>query len=156
MKELDPPLLERLDIPDRCRLCIALARVAATDAKLARNISELATDSLDGQMFDNLAAQLAKDLNLTLEEARAYIEAQRADVVDSAMLALRKLNTLRDQQLAIGQRIVEHCETGVRQFHPMSGIGDVVVEMCGSTTREAVQGSDEAEIVRVRRNATSD
>lgn len=156
MKELEPPLLERLDIPDRCRLCIALARVAAIDAKLARNVDELAKDTLDGPMFDNLAVGLAGQLNISLDEAKKHIEEQRSEVIDKAMQAIARLNDMRAQQVKIGERIVRHCETGVMRFVPVSGSRDIAIEVCGSTAREQVQGVDDAEIVRVLRGQSSD
>jgi hypothetical protein len=152
MNELEPPLLERLDIPDRCRLCIALARVAAIDAKLARNVDELAKDTLDGPMFDNLAKGLAEQLSITLDEAKKHIDEQRSEVIDKAMQAVARLNGMRAQQAKIGERIVRHCETGVMRFVPVSGEGDIAVELCGSTTRESVQGLGDAEIARVLRD----
>lgn len=151
MKDLEPPLLERLDPPDRCRLCIALARVAAIDAGLARKVDELAKDTLDGPMFDNLAVELAKQLDIPLDEAKKHIEEQRSEVIDKAMQAIARLNGMRTQQMKIGERIIEHCETGVLRFVPVSGEGGIEVELCGSTTRESVQGLGDAEIARVLR-----
>ena len=156
MKELEPPLLERLDIPDKCRLCVALARVAAIDAKLARNVDELAKDTLDGPMFDNLAVELAKQLSIPLDEAKKHIEEQRSEVIDKAMQAIARLNGMRAQQMKIGERIIEHCETGVMRFVPVSGPSDTTIEVCGSTAREQVQGVDDAEIVRVLRSQLGD
>ncbi|HSW92674.1 MAG TPA: hypothetical protein VLH14_02185 [Patescibacteria group bacterium] len=141
-----------VEIPDQCRRCITLARIAFTHDSLEEKIQLARKEDESGALMQRWIAQTAKVGEMSLADAEEFVESREARLKAEFDEELNKMNHARNAQLAFARQVIGHCEHGlVRMVSVTDGV-EMGAEVCGSTEPERVRGFSDAEIVRVVRN----
>jgi len=140
-----------VEIPDRCRRCVTLARFALRYDELGVKISHAEGLGLSGGLPQYWADQIANMGDMSKEEATAFVSANEQRMRAEFVEKLGKLDKAREDQISFAQYVLDHCERGLVELTAIGQDITMSAEVCGSTTPERVSGVDGAEIVRVNR-----
>ena len=149
---------ERVTIPDRCKRCVTLARLASLHDMVSRDVDEMTEAGLSGKITQDLIDAVVHYEGISHEEAAEFIASKQPDITEDTVHMLDKMDEVRDTQVNLGQRIVDACPDGVLSMRARRNGHEVVVRVCMSSIREVVpnSGKYDAEIVGIERRATED
>jgi len=151
MIESSGEFTQQLEIPDNCRRCIALARLAYRHDDIGRRITEVSEARMSGELERQWIAQAASTGEMTEAEATAFIASQEPRLTEEFISKLEELDARRDAQLHMARGVVEHCVGGMLTLTTETAEELVTVEACNSTNSEALQGVPDAHVVRIIR-----
>lgn len=142
---------ERVEIPDRCKRCIALSRLAARYEHVSKGIDEMTEAGLSGEMTDDLVEMLVSHTDMSHEEAQEIVDSNKANINENTVQMLDKMDEFGDMQVKIAQKMIEACEHGTLAMRATQGEQQVTVRLCMSDLREVLPETPGAEIVSVER-----
>lgn len=142
---------QQLEIPDRCRRCIALARLAYRHDDIGRKISEVSEARMSGDLERQWIAEAASMGDMTDDEAAAFVASQEPLLTAEFIGKLEQLDRRREAQLHMARGVLEHCNGGMLTLTTETAEELVTVEACNSKNSEALQGVPDAHVVRIIR-----
>lgn len=142
---------QQLEIPDRCKRCITLARLAFRHEDIGRKISEVSEARMSGDLERRWVAEAASVGGMTDEEAAAFVASQEPLLTAEFISRLEELDGRREAQLQIARGVIEHCAGGMLTLTTETSEEQVTVEACNSRSSEALQGVPGAHVVRMIR-----
>ena len=141
-----------VEIPDKCRQCITLARFASRYDELCRGIQNIEQAGLSGALTEQWVSKVAEVGNMTSAEAEEFVSAREQQLRDDLVARLAELDKERDQQTMFARFIIDHCESGVVKLASITPDVVMEAEACGSKKPELVRGPKGSEILRVSRD----
>jgi len=140
-----------VEIPDQCRRCVTLARIALTHNRLEDKIQSARREDESGALMQRWIAKTAAVGEMSLAEAEEFVESREAKLKAELAEELGRMDAARTAQVEFARHVIGHCEQGVvRMVSATEGV-DMEAEICGSTEPERVRGFTDVEIVRVVR-----
>jgi len=142
---------ERVEVPDRCKRCIALSRLATRYQHVSEVMDDLTEAGLSGRVTDDLVEMLVHSTDMSREEAQEVVDSNKSDINDKTVHMLDKMDEFREMQVKIAQKMIEACEHGTLAMRATQGDQQVTVRLCMSDLREVLPETPGAEIVTVER-----
>lgn len=141
-----------VEVPNKCRRCVTLARFAAKHADLCAKIEAAEEAGISGVLPSHWTSRVAKVGEMSVDEAAAFVSSHERGLWTEFMEQLNRMDGVRENQILFAEYVIAHCGPGVvRMISATEGVG-IEAEVCGSTIPERVQGFEDAEIVRVNRS----
>lgn len=147
---------EQLEIPDKCRDCVTLARIAFRYSRLSDNLAEATEAGLSGEIVQRWVEEVAKEGGMSQEDAAEFVAHRKPEFMAEFLGRLEGIDGKRDVQLHIAREVVAHCLGGMLTLQSEQNGEHITVEMCGSAKPESLIGVENAQVVRViRQTATA-
>lgn len=144
-----------VEIPEKCRRCVTLARFALKHDELCTKIQQAEEIGLSGALSQHWVDQVAEVGEMTEAEAADFVRINEQRMRAEFMANLERLDGARDNQVSFAQYVLAHCDLGTVELSSVAEGVDMTAEVCGSTAPERVKGFDDVEIVRVTRSSSA-
>jgi len=150
-QEFSKPAGFPVEIPDKCRRCVTLARFAVKYADLRAKIETAEEVGISGALPSQWADQVAKVGKMSADEAMAFVASHEPELRAEFVGRLNGMDRACGDQISFAEYVIAHCSSGVVSLVSATEGVAMEAEVCGSRTPERVEGFNDIEIVRVNR-----
>lgn len=149
---------ERVTIPDRCKRCIVLGRIAFLHDEMSRDVDTITEYTLSDTLNQSRIESLVRHAGIPYDEAADYIESNQSEIIKSTADLLDKMDEVCDEHVDMANWLIETCPDGELSMRARRNGHEVVVRVCMSDIREsATIGWDlGAELVGIERRVLHD
>lgn len=140
-----------VEIPEKCRQCVTLARFALRYEEFGKGIKEIEEAGLSEDLAQRWVRHAVTVSDMTVDEAEEFVSARELELRANLVARLERMDKGRERQVELAQFILGHCEPGVVKLVSVTPGVDMEAEACGSSKPERVKDPAGAEILRVDR-----